>query len=193
MDAINILLAFNLIVAGAANVKGAKKNFLSALSKPESRPKTYLQKLPLNVAAAILLLTILSVFQIGTIDYGKFPQYFALRLTGLGFYFIFSWFQVWAFRSLGENYSQDIILYKNHSLVTLKAYRFIRHPQYLGQILSDLGAGVALLSYTVIPLAIVEIPLLILRAQEEEKLLSGKFKDEFNNYKKQSGFFIPFL
>jgi protein-S-isoprenylcysteine O-methyltransferase Ste14 len=193
MDAINILLALNLFVTGSANLKGARKSMISSLSKPESRPKSYLQKLPLNLAALILLLIILSVFQIGTLDYNTHPVLFGTRLTGLAFYIVFSWLQVWAFRSLGDSYSQDILIYKKHLLVTTKAYRFIRHPQYLGQILSDLGAAAALLSYTVLPFALAEIPLLILRAREEEKLLSGKFGDEYNNYKKHSGFFIPFL
>jgi protein-S-isoprenylcysteine O-methyltransferase Ste14 len=57
----------------------------------------------------------------------------------------------------------------------------------------DLGAAVALLSYTVLPVAIIEIPFLIMRAAMEEKLLVKYFRDEFTAYKKKSGFIIPFI
>jgi protein-S-isoprenylcysteine O-methyltransferase Ste14 len=57
----------------------------------------------------------------------------------------------------------------------------------------DLGAGVATLSYIITPLAIIEIPLLILRALLEEKLLEKNFKSEYTDYKKKSGFMIPFI
>jgi protein-S-isoprenylcysteine O-methyltransferase Ste14 len=57
----------------------------------------------------------------------------------------------------------------------------------------DLGAAVALLSYVVFPLAIIEIPFLIMRASLEEKMLEKYFKDDFKSYKKKSGFFIPFI
>jgi protein-S-isoprenylcysteine O-methyltransferase Ste14 len=59
--------------------------------------------------------------------------------------------------------------------------------------LMDLGAAVALLSYMVLPLAVIEIPLLILRANLEERLLAKYFKDEFIEYKKKSGYLLPFI
>ena len=56
----------------------------------------------------------------------------------------------------------------------------------------DLGAGIATLSYIVIPIAIIQIPFVIMRASLEEKLLAKYFK-EFSSYKSKSGFMIPFV
>jgi protein-S-isoprenylcysteine O-methyltransferase Ste14 len=61
------------------------------------------------------------------------------------------------------------------------------------QILLDLGAAAATLSYVVAFLALVEIPIYIMRAAVEDKLLYKYFAERFKEYKKKSGFMIPFI
>ena len=191
MDPINIIIGFNIIATFGANVGGAKKGFKSKITSFKEKPKTYLQKLPVAISTITLLLLIVSVFQVGTLGYT--PSLRTIRLIGLAAYLIFSWMQIWAFKTMGENYSQDVLILRNHQVITKGPFRFIRHPQYISQILMDLGAGVAVLSYIIIPLAIIEIPLLILRASLEEKLLEKNFKSAYSDYKKKSGFMIPFI
>jgi protein-S-isoprenylcysteine O-methyltransferase Ste14 len=183
-----------------ANLSGAKKGLKRKVSGIVERPKTYLQKLPPNISAIILIATVFSIFQIGTLSNfisfspEEYDNLIIYRVIGLIFYIVFSYLQVKAHKSLGESYSQDIAILKGHQLVTSGLYKNIRHPQYLSQILSDLGAGIALLSYVVIPLVILfEIPLFILRAQREDKILAKQFSEDYNKYKKRSGFFIPFI
>ena len=191
MDPINIIIGFNIIATFGANMGGAKKGFKSTITTFKEKPKTYLQKLPLVISVATLLILIISIFQIGTLAYSV--SLMPLRLTGLIVYLVFSWLQIWSFKSLGENYSQEILIFRHHKLITSGPFKFIRHPQYLAQILMDLGAGFATLSYIIIPLALFEIPILILRASLEEKLLEKNFKSSFTDYKKKSGFMIPFI
>lgn len=194
MDPINILLGLNLIATLGANMGGAKKGFRSAITVVKERPKTFLQNIPPNVSLIVLIFTIVSIFQIGTLSYGKYTSLYSLRLFGLFFNIAFSWFQVWSYKSLGESYSQDILIHKNHQLVTGGPFKFIRHPQYLGQILTDLGASLALLSYIVFPMVLfLEIPLIIMRAREEDRLLAKHFKEKFDNYRKKTGFLLPFI
>jgi protein-S-isoprenylcysteine O-methyltransferase Ste14 len=193
MDPINIIVGINLIATFGANFSGASKGIKTALVNVKERPKTYLQKLPLNLSVVILILVIISVFQIGTLDYTKFQDLFNFRIIGLAVYIVFSWFQVWVYKVMGENFSNEIVVMKSHRLVTNGPFKIMRHPYYLGQIFSDLGVAVSLLSYTVFPLVIIEIPLLVLRSFREEKLLAKHFKDEFDKYKKKSGFMIPFI
>ncbi|MHB1688268.1 MAG: methyltransferase family protein [Ignavibacteriaceae bacterium] len=191
MDPINIIVALNIIATFGANASGAKKGFKSKVTPSKEKPSSYLQTLPIVLSILTLLGLIISVFQIGTINYsGNFEK---LRLAGLIFYLIFSWLQIWAFKTLGENYSQDVLIFRSHNLITKGPFKFLRHPQYLSQILMDLGGGIATLSFIVLPLAVIEIPFLILRAILEEKLLEKNFKETFLNYKKKSGFFIPFI
>ncbi len=191
MDPINILIAINIIATFGANASSAKKGLRSSIAVSKEKPQTYLQKLPIILSVLTLLGIIIGVFQIGTINYSDKNE--SLRLVGFIFYVAFSWFQIWAFKTLGENYSQDILIFRSHQLVTKGPFKFLRHPQYISQILMDLGAGIAVLSFIVVPLALIEIPLLILRASLEEKLLEKNFKEAFMKYKKHTGFFIPFI
>jgi len=191
MDPINILVGLNIIATFAANLTGAKKGLKSTLSEAKERPKTYLQKLPLVLAAITLLAMIIGVFQIGTLEYKE--EYKSLRLAGLLIYLIFSWVQIWAYKTLGESYSQEIVMFKNHQLIIKGPFKYIRHPQYLSQILMDIGGGLALLSYIALPLAVFEIPFVMMRASLEEKMLERYFKEAFIQYKNKSGFMIPFI
>ncbi len=191
MDPFNIILGFNVIASFGANFSGARKGLRSKVIAPKEKPKTYLQTLPLVLSTISLIAIILGVFQIFTIGYS--PEVKNIRLAGLLAYIIFSWIQVWAYKSLGEVYTQEIMILRDHKLIKKGPFKIIRHPQYLSQIVLDLGAGIALMSYIVIPIAIIEIPFLIMRAQLEDKLLQKNFKNEFSEYKKRSGFMIPFI
>lgn len=194
MDPINLLLGINLFVSMAANFSGAKKGFKSSITQTKNKPKTYLQKVPMNVSALVLVLIILAVFNLGTLDAENINQYYNVRVIGLIIFIFFSWTQVWSFKHLGKNYSQEIIIQKDQKLIKTGPYKFIRHPQYLSQFLSDLGAGIALGGFIVIPFVIlIEIPLFILRAKKEEEIMKDYFGEEFSNYKKRSGFMIPFI
>ncbi len=191
MDPINIIAGLNLIATFGANISGAKKGLKSSITAAKEKPESFLQKIPLAISVLALVFFILAIFQVGTFSYK--PGYQNLRSAGLVVYLIFSWIQVWAFKTMGENYSQEVLIYKHHKLVRKGPFKFIRHPQYLSQILLDAGAGVATLSFLVLPLAIIEIPLLVMRASLEEKLLEKHFKEEFLKYKSKSGRMLPFI
>ncbi|MCF8241336.1 MAG: isoprenylcysteine carboxylmethyltransferase family protein [Melioribacteraceae bacterium] len=194
MDPINLLVGINLFVSITANFSGAKKGLKTKLSGVVSRPNTYLQKIPPNVSAITLIIIILAVFNIGTLDETYREEYLWIRITGLVIFIVFSWLQVYSYKALGKNYSQEIVIMKGHELHTDGLYSAVRHPQYLSQVLGDLGAGIALLGFVVIPIVLfIEIPLFILRAKYEESLFTKHFGEEFESYKKKSGFMIPFL
>lgn len=194
MDVINLLVGINLFLSITANASGAKKGLKSSISDVIERPKTYLQKLPMNIAAIVLILEILGVFKIGTIDISESNSLYTYRLIGLLIFIVFSWLQVWAYKTMGKNYSQEVIISKKQELVTSGPFKFVRHPQYISQLLSDIGAGVALASYLVLPIVIlILIPLFVLRAILEEKLLLKRFPEEYKEYKKKTGFLIPFI
>lgn len=191
MDPINIIIAFNIIATFGANVSSAKKGLKTKITKVKEKPKSYLQTLPVVLSTITLLALILGVFQRGTLAYTNEVQ--NIRIAGLIIYLIFSWLQIWSFKTLGENYSQEMVILREHFLVTKGPFKIIRHPQYLSQILIDLGAAAAVLSYIILPIAIIEIPFIIMRASFEDKLLLKHFKDSFEEYKKKSGFMIPFI
>ncbi|MBX2975565.1 MAG: isoprenylcysteine carboxylmethyltransferase family protein [Ignavibacteriaceae bacterium] len=191
MDPINIIILLNIIATFGANFSGAQKGLKTSIIKVKEKPKSYLQTLPTSVAVITLVLLILSLFKIGTFEYSN--EILSYRIVGLISYLVFSWVQIWAYKTLGENYSQDVVILNNHKLVKSGLYRFIRHPQYLAQFLVDLTASVAVMSYLIFPIAFVELILLTQRAKLEETLLKKYFKESFDEYKSKSGFMIPFI
>jgi protein-S-isoprenylcysteine O-methyltransferase Ste14 len=191
MDPINIIILLNIIATFGANVTGAKRGLKSTVSEIKEKPKTFLQKFPPVVSMLSLVALILAVFQIGTLDY--LEEYSVIRYIGLAVYLVFSWVQVWSFKSLGDNYSQEIMIKKNHELIIKGPFKIIRHPQYVCQILLNLGATAATFSYIVGFFTLIEIPIYMMRASLEDKLLAKYFSEKFSDYKKKSGFMIPFI
>jgi protein-S-isoprenylcysteine O-methyltransferase Ste14 len=178
----------------SANLSAAKKGMKSKLSNVVERPKSHLQKIPPNIAAVVLILTILAIFNIGVLNNEIKEQYIEIRVVGLIVFIVFSWLQVYSFKNLGVFYSQDILIFKGHKLKTDGFHKIIRHPQYVSQLISDLGVGIALMGYLIVPIVLlIEIPLFYLRAKSEEKLLLKHFKEDFQEYRKKTGFFIPFV
>lgn len=194
MDAISILVLINLIVSSSANWSGARRGLKTSITKVVERPVTYLQKIPPNISALILVLIILSFFGVGTLNNSHDEKLLYPRTIGLLLYIIFSWLQIKSYKTLGNYYTQDLAILKNHKLITNGPYKFIRHPQYLSQVLSDLGAGLAFASYLIIPIVLMaELPLFVLRAILEDKLLEKHLGEEYTNYKKSTPFMIPFI
>jgi protein-S-isoprenylcysteine O-methyltransferase Ste14 len=194
MDPINLITAINLFVSISANWSGAKKGIKTSITKLVERPKSYLQKLPPNISALILVITILGIFNIGSLPQNLKEEYSYLRIIGLLMFIIFSWLQVLSFKSLKNYYAQDVVILKEHKLISNGIYGVIRHPQYISQFLSDFGAGLALMNFLILPLALlVELPLFMMRANLEEKMLANHFGEEFKLYKKRTGFIFPFI
>ena len=191
MDPINIIIGLNIIATFGANVGAAKKGIKDKVGVFKDKPKTYLQTLPLVLSTIALVVLIVSLFQIGTLEYKTENQ--TLRVIGLAIYIVFSWVQIWSTKTLGDNFSQDIAIKKEHHLVTDGPFKFIRHPQYLSQFLMDLGGAAATLSFILAPLALIQIPFLFMRASMEDKLLEKHFGENFRSYKKKTGMVFPFI
>jgi len=191
MDPINIIIGLNIIATFGANVGAAKKGIKDKVGVFKDKPKTYLQTLPLVLSTIALVVLIVSLFQIGTLEYKT--DYQTIRVIGLAFYIVFSWVQIWSTKTLSDNFSQDIAIKKEHHLVTNGPFKFIRHPQYLSQFLMDLGGAAATLSFILAPLALIQIPFLFIRASMEDKLLEKHFGENFRSYKKKTGMIIPFI
>ncbi|MHB9040988.1 MAG: hypothetical protein ACYC4T_10095 [Melioribacteraceae bacterium] len=82
-NAINILVAINLLVSMSANFSGARKGLKTSITKVIERPVTFLQSFPPNVAALVLVLTIISVFNVGTLPVEFESKFSTVRITGL--------------------------------------------------------------------------------------------------------------
>ena len=70
-------------------------------------------------------------------------------------------------------------------------YGVIRHPSYLGLLVSSLGWGLAFNSWVGVLLAALLVPPLLARIHAEEGLLQSQFGDEYAAYRARTSRLIP--
>lgn len=93
---------------------------------------------------------------------------------------------------LGRRFSGVVAIQEGHTLKTDGLYQVIRHPSYLGLLMSSFGWPLVfrcLVPGLIITAALV--PPLIARMNSEEKLLSEQFGDGYAEYKKRTWRLIP--
>ena len=94
---------------------------------------------------------------------------------------------IYSLSTLGRSFS---IIPQARKLVQTGPYRFVRHPVYLGELISILGVVLARPSTIAIAIYCLLIALLLYRALQEEKLLAGIFP-EYETYSLRRARFIP--
>jgi protein-S-isoprenylcysteine O-methyltransferase Ste14 len=78
-------------------------------------------------------------------------------------------------------------------VVTTGAFRYVRHPLYLGSILFYLGLAVSTASLFSLVMVIVIFIFYNHIASYEEKLLEDRFPNEYRNYKIKTGKWMPMI
>lgn len=96
-------------------------------------------------------------------------------------------FSVYSLSTLGKSFS---IIPQARCFVRNGAYKIVRHPVYLGELIAVLGIVIARLSFSTIVVYILFTVLMMYRAQHEEKLLRDVFPD-YEAYAKTRSCFIP--
>src|SRR5436190_5677751 len=95
-----------------------------------------------------------------------------VRLAGLAIAIASAVFAAWAMWSLGRSYGIRMDLFEGHRVVTAGPYRIVRHPMYLGILIFQIGATLAMESALLLVATIVyAIPFTIARIVAEEYVL----------------------
>ncbi len=111
-------------------------------------------------------------------------QILGLVLTSVG-YSVFVWSVV-----VRGKYAVSWAMPENQRLVTSGPYRYVRHPSYLGYFLMFCGLFFLWPNlFTLFPLG--AIPGYFRVTFEEERLLVRRFGDEYVEYQRKTGRFIP--
>lgn len=98
----------------------------------------------------------------------------------------------WTIMTMGNYWTVEIEIREDHPLVKKGPYKYMRHPHYLFTFIELFGLPlIANAYYSLILIAIIFIPIYILRITFEEKVMVEKFGDEYLKYKKEVWGFFP--
>jgi protein-S-isoprenylcysteine O-methyltransferase Ste14 len=98
---------------------------------------------------------------------------------------------IWSWLSLPSVGTGHYLL-EGQSLITSGAYGLVRHPIYAGAFLSWFGLAAAYTSGIVLLLTVLYvIPAYLLNVRGEEQMMSSRYGDEYREYRRRVGAFIP--
>lgn len=100
----------------------------------------------------------------------------------------------WVHWALGKNFSTTLHVRDQHTLVTHGPYRWVRHPMYT--VLFAFGVGLMLVTANGVvggPMAVALAGIAALRVSKEEALMIERFGDDYREYMRRTGRFLPRL
>jgi protein-S-isoprenylcysteine O-methyltransferase Ste14 len=115
----------------------------------------------------------------------------AIRWLGVAIFAAGGALRLWPVFVLGHRFSGLVAIQSGHTLVTTGIYRLIRHPSYLGLLLTALGWAFGFRSGVGLLLLALLIPPLLSRIHAEERLLEMQFGDQYRIYRSRTSRLIP--
>lgn len=100
---------------------------------------------------------------------------------------------LWTQRSLGDNVTTTVITREEHELVTAGPYRWIRHPLYTLGLIYFGSLALVSASWFLLVVSTLSFVMVALRTPIEEEKLIQRFGDEYREYMKRTGRFLPRL
>jgi protein-S-isoprenylcysteine O-methyltransferase Ste14 len=111
-----------------------------------------------------------------------------VALTGMGIFLM-----IWARRHLGHYWSDKVEIKTDHQLVSTGPYTRLRHPIYTGMLLGIAGTALAVGEWRGLAAFVLLLTNYVIKARQEERILSQKFGPAFQEYERRTGFLIPRL
>lgn len=120
-----------------------------------------------------------------------FPDW--VRWLGVGFGILCTLGIYWLFSSIGTGITPVSATRKEHKLVTSGPYRWVRHPLYTVGSSMFISFGMMADNWFIALLGILTFILMAIRTPKEEANLIEKFGDEYREYMKRTGRYLPKL
>jgi protein-S-isoprenylcysteine O-methyltransferase Ste14 len=114
-----------------------------------------------------------------------------VRWAGVIIYAVGGSLRLWPVFVLGRRFSGLVAIQPGHELVTAGPYRFIRHPSYVGLLVTSLGWALAFRSMVGVILVLVTLWPVIARIRAEEAFLKSQFGAEYEAYRSHTWRLIP--
>jgi len=129
-------------------------------------------------------------------NFVRFPISTSLQLPYVGLIVIIIGMMIrfYAIWTLGRFFTVDVTIRENHIIKQDGLYRIIRHPSYLGSLISFIGFGLSLNNWLSLIIVIVLVTIsFIKRITIEEQTLIDQFGSDYLDYKKSTYRLIPWI
>jgi protein-S-isoprenylcysteine O-methyltransferase Ste14 len=130
---------------------------------------------------------------VGFLAWHFFPQMALLAYIGFVFALAGLAIAIWARVSLGQYWSDKIVLKVDHRLIRSGPYARMRHPIYSGVLLGVAGSAVAVNEWRGALAFLLLLTNYIVKAKREDKILSEAFTKDFVEHRNRAGFLLPRL
>ena len=97
----------------------------------------------------------------------------------------------WLFSSIGRGITPTSATRREHRLVTSGPYRWVRHPLYTVGSSMFIAFGLMADNWFIAALGVLAFIAMAIRTPKEEANLIAKFGDEYRDYMKRTGRFLP--
>ncbi len=96
-------------------------------------------------------------------------------------------------RTLGKNLTDTVVTRAAHTLVTRGPYRWVRHPFYVATALALAANSLVTANWVLALTGGIGFGLIVLRTRIEEEKLIERFGEDYKEYMKRTGRFLPRL
>jgi protein-S-isoprenylcysteine O-methyltransferase Ste14 len=121
------------------------------------------------------------------------PHRRSSTLLGASLFVIGFLVALWARLALGKNWSAEVALKHEHTLVESGPYRMVRHPMYTGMTLSFLGTAVVSGAAPSLLATGAFLLLHVWKLRREEALLIRQFPESYPSYRSRTRALVPFV
>jgi protein-S-isoprenylcysteine O-methyltransferase len=113
--------------------------------------------------------------------------------VGYGLLLAGMFFAGWARIFLGGNWSSNVTLKEDHTLVRSGPYRIVRHPIYTGLLVALLGTAIALGPLRCFLGVILAAVAWKIKSITEERFMVQQFGDQYTHYRMQVKALVPYI
>lgn len=149
--------------------------------------------LPVFLGMIVIPVLYLVTSWLDFLDY-HLPKWASFVAGGFGvvFFALALWFLWRSHFDLGHNFSPELKIKENHTLVTSGVYAYIRHPMYAAHFLWAIGQALLLQNWIAgWAFLVAFFPVYLQRYHKEEKMLIDQFGEEYRAHMSQTGRLIP--
>ena len=188
---ITTVWAYILITSYFVLERSLRKSKQALSLKPETADAGSSKILWISGVISILLVIAAPILNIHQIGYWRYETVgwlgLVLMASGLAM-------RYWAAKTLGEFYTRTLQIIEGQKIINQAPYNVIRHPGYLGTLLMEIGAGLAVTNWMVLLAGVViGTTSRAYRIGVEEKMLEVSFGEEYKIYADNTWRLLPFL